>query len=109
MVSTPLPDIFRIPMLAGRWLRQALGRDAAPARPGPQLIYRLRAWPELDEDGRTAPVYRMLSLMSQRPLNRQWIIDHLHMAPAQVDAVLARLVAQGAVEVIDPAEFRAGQ
>lgn len=73
--------------------------------PGGNLIFRLRAWPQLPEQGRTAEVYRMLSVMSHQPVNRQWLLASCRMAPEQLDALLQRLVAEGAVEVIDPARF----
>jgi hypothetical protein len=75
---------------------------------GAHLIFRLRAWPSLPENGRTAEVYRMLSVMSNQPVNRQWLLGRFHLAPRQLDALLAQLVAQGSVEVIDPARFARG-
>jgi hypothetical protein len=77
-----------------------------PSRP--DLIFRLRAWPRLPESGRTAEVYRMLSVMSSRPVNRQWLLGRFRLAPQQLDALLHQLVAQGSVEVIDPAGFARG-
>ena len=41
------------------------------ARPGPDLIFRMKSWPQLPEDGRTAEIYRMLSVMSSQPVNRR--------------------------------------
>ena len=90
------------------------GADGAPARsapgrvPGGELIFRLRAWPSLPEEGRTAEVYRMLSVMSNQPVNRQWLLGRFRLAPQQLDALLHQLVAQGSVEVIDPAGFARG-
>lgn len=72
------------------------------------LIFRLRAWPQLPEDGRTAEVYRILSVMSNQPVNRQWLLGRFRLAPPQLDALLQQLVAQGSVEVIDPARFARG-
>lgn len=97
----------------------ALGRRDAPDRPDDRvarpasghrlrrgnLIFRLRAWPQLPESGRTAEVYRMLSVMSSRPVNREWLESRCRMAPQQLDDLLQSLVAEGAVEVIDPARF----
>jgi hypothetical protein len=68
----------------------------------------LRAWPRLPEDGRTAEVYRMLSVMSNRPVNRQWLLGRFTLAPQQLDSLLQHLVADCSVEVIDPARFARG-
>jgi hypothetical protein len=76
------------------------------SRPGsPDLIFRLKAWPQLPEDGRTAEIYRMLSVMSNQPVNRQWLLARCRMAPRQLDKLLLRLHAEGSLEVIDPARF----
>jgi hypothetical protein len=71
----------------------------------PDLIFRLRAWPELPEDGRTADIYRMLSVMSNQPVNRRWLLEHYRMAPGKLDQLLTRLLREGALEVIDPARL----
>jgi hypothetical protein len=68
-------------------------------------IFRMRAWPQLPEHGRTADVYRMLSVMSNQPVKRQWLLARCRMAPQQLDALLQQLVAEGSVEVIDPTRF----
>lgn len=73
--------------------------------PGADLIYRLRAWPELTEAGRTAEIYRMLSVMSSRPVNRQWVLTRTRMDRPKLEALLRQWVAEGAIEVIDPARF----
>jgi hypothetical protein len=72
------------------------------------LIFRLRAWPQLPENGRTAEIYRMLSVMSSQPVNRQWLLGRFQLGPQQLDALLHQLVAQGSVEVIDPTAFVPG-
>ena len=72
---------------------------------GPDLIFRLKAWPNLPENGRTAEIYRMLSVMSSQPVNRRWLLERSQMAPRQLDRLLVRLVREGALEVIDPAHF----
>ena len=84
----------------------------APTRPivgerpaGANLIFRLKAWPQLPESGRTAEIYRMLSVMSSQPVNRQWLLARCRMAPRQLDELLQQLIADGALEVIDPARF----
>lgn len=74
-------------------------------RPAADLIFRMKSWPQLPEDGRTADVYRVLSVMSQQPVNRQYLLARCRLAPQQLDKLLMRLVADGALEVIDPARF----
>jgi hypothetical protein len=74
-------------------------------RLGADLIFRMKSWPQLPEDGRTADIYRVLSVMSNQPVNRQWLIARSRMAPRQLDKLLMKLVADGALEVIDPARF----
>jgi hypothetical protein len=84
------------------------GQAAAAAPTGlasPDLIFRLRAWPQLPDAGRTADVYRMLSVMSSQPVNRPWLLARSRMAPQELDALLQHLVDTGALEVIDPARF----
>jgi hypothetical protein len=76
-----------------------------PRAPGGDLIFRLKAWPKLPDAGRTAEIYRMLSVMSSQPVNRQWLLARSRMAPHQLDELLVQLVAEGALEVIDPARF----
>lgn len=73
------------------------------------LIFRLKAWPQLPGADRTAEVYRMLSVMSSQPVNRQWLLARCHLAPHQLDDLLLRLQAEGALEVIDPLQFAASQ
>ncbi len=74
---------------------------------GDGLIYRLKHWPDLPSHYRTADVYRALSVMSNRPVNRHWILAHSKLHPAQVDLLLQRLVDNDAVEVVDASKFRA--
>ena len=69
------------------------------------LIFRLKAWPQLPESGRTAEIYRLLSVMSNQPVNRQWLLARCRMAPHQLDRLLLKLVEDGALEIIDPARF----
>ena len=81
--------------------------DSRPPQrvPGADLIYRLKAWPEVTEPGRTADVYRMLSVMSSRPVNRQWILTRTRMDPQKLEILLRKWVSEGAIEVIDPSRF----
>jgi len=72
---------------------------------GEGLIYRLKHWPELPPPQRTADIYRALSLMSNRPVNRAWFLKHSRMKAKQLDRLLDGLVAQGAVEVFDAASL----
>jgi hypothetical protein len=78
-------------------------RDDLDAQSG--VIYRLKQWPDLPRHHRTADVFRTLSVMSNRPLNRHWILTHSRLCAAQVDSLLHRLVREGAVEAIDTAKF----
>ena len=70
------------------------------------LIYRLKQWPELPPDRRTANVYRALSVMSHRPVNRQWFATNSKLRAKEVDQLLADLVREDAVEVIDGSKYR---
>lgn len=72
-----------------------------------KLVYRLKHWPELPSRIRTADVLRALSVMSNRPINRRWILQHSKLRAEDVDSLLARLIAQDAVEVIDGSGFAA--
>jgi hypothetical protein len=110
MLTSSLDTFRRLLALARREAREdgpsgaaepAVGKD----RPGGDLIFRMKSWPSLPESGRTAEVYRMLSIMSNQPVNRAWLLARFQMAPRQLDALMADLVAQGSVEVIDPARF----
>lgn len=85
------------------WVQSERGDSVAPA-PG-ERIYRLKHWPSLPAALRTADIYRTLSVMSSRRVNRRWILASSRMKPEQVDQLLQRLVRQGAVEVIDTASF----
>lgn len=76
---------------------------------GGSLVYRLRHWPELPQSQRTATVFKALSLMSTRPVNRSWFLRHSRMKPHQIDRLLEILLAQGAVEVVDVSAFRASR
>ena len=62
-----------------------------PQAPRSDLIFRLRAWPRLPEDGRTAEVYRMLSVMSNQPVNRHWLLTRFALAHLIGSLVLTAL------------------
>ena len=74
---------------------------AEPDLPG-DLIYRLKHWPELPGNLRTADVLRLVSLMSSRPLRRSWILDRTRIGEQRLDLLLKRLAAQKALDVLDP-------
>ena len=82
------------------------GRSSIPpSETGPDLIFRLRHWPTLPSAMRTADVLRLLSLMSSRPVSRNWMVQYGKVAPKRLDALLERLAAQGALEEINPSLF----
>jgi hypothetical protein len=72
------------------------------------LVYRLRQWPDLPDRMRTADVLRALSVMSNRPVNREWLLRRVKLKARAVDELLAMLVTHGDVEVVDTSKFRAG-
>jgi hypothetical protein len=72
---------------------------------GDGLIYRLKHWPELPDTRRTADVFRALSVMSHRPVNRHWFVTHSKLPAREVDQLLAHLVREDAVEVIDGGKY----
>lgn len=82
-------------------------REDSLEREGSGLIYRLKHWPELPTHSRTADVYRALSVMSSRPVNRHWILANSKLPADQVDRLLKRLIDEDAVEVIDSSKFSA--
>lgn len=78
---------------------------AEPADDG--LVYRLKRWPDLPSEARTADVLRLLSVMSHQPVNRRWMISSSRLGARHVDALLRRLVDRGEVDVIDASAFPA--
>jgi hypothetical protein len=88
-------------------LRGSSFPDTELTVPAGEPIYRLRHWPSLPSALRTADVLRLLSLMSNRPLNRSWMLKHSRLGAARIDALLEKLVQQGALEVIDTSDFPA--
>ena len=87
-------------------LRVAAAQQDEPEQ-GDGLIYRLRHWPDLPHLSRTADVFRALSVMSHRPVNRHWILANSKLQARQVDRLLQQLVDEGAVDVIDGSKFSA--
>jgi DNA-binding IclR family transcriptional regulator len=66
-----------------------------------RYAYRLRAWPELPQRFRTAPVLRALSRMTLGPVTHTWFLDRTRLAPTEAERLLAYLVAREYVERID--------
>jgi hypothetical protein len=81
--------------------------DALPATASATegRVYRLRQWPALPSHWRTARIYRVLAVMSQRPVNRHWLVARQGMAPSQTDALISYLVTQDAVDIVDVTAF----
>jgi hypothetical protein len=46
-----------------------------------------------------------MSLMSSRPLRRSWILDRTRLDEQRLDLLLKRLVAQKALDVLDPSRL----
>lgn len=98
--------------LAG-WARRSTG-FSEPGTGGPadssrpqrsEQTYRLRRWPTLPPLMRTAAVLRMLSVMSTRPVNRDWMLRHSGLGPTMVDQLIERLQRDDALDAIDSAPF----
>ncbi len=86
-------------------LRYAISQREDSRLDGDGLVYRLKSWPELPTASRTANVFRALSVMSHRPVTRQWIVAHSKLEASEVDRFLARLVREDVVEVIDISKY----
>ncbi|GAC1601310.1 MAG: hypothetical protein NVS3B2_04100 [Ramlibacter sp.] len=56
----------------------------------------------------SSDIPRLLSVMSNRPVNRRWIVAHSRLQPHEVDRFLLQLVEQDAVEVTDTTHYRPG-
>ena len=70
-----------------------------------ELIFRLRSWPALQPEARTAEVYRLLCILSVQPLTRPWIYKNSPLTQRELDVLITRLVDSGNLEVIDPGSF----
>lgn len=88
------------------FITSGFDREAEDTASGTELIYRLKRWPELSADYRTADVLRTLSVMSSQPVNRRWILSTSCLKPRDVDKLLALLQAQDVLDIVDPAKFR---
>jgi hypothetical protein len=80
-------------------------RESEAANEADGLIYRLKHWPDLPAERRTANVFRALSVMSHRPVNRRWFTTHSKLATQEVDQLLDYLAGEGAVEIIDGSKY----
>lgn len=86
---------------------QTWARSLRATAPEPQanaqdpVGWRLCAWPDLPEPLRRARVLRLLSNMSVRPVNRQWMLWQSGLAPQVLDALLAQLQQAGAVQRVE--------
>lgn len=97
------------------WARRASAAAGLAARePDPEplpvtgsdpLAYRLIAWPELPEAHRTARVYRLMSTMSVRPVNRGWMLAQSRLLPGELDALLGQLTREHMLQVVDTSRF----
>jgi len=92
------------------WARKARAarrpvRATVPPFGGDPLAYRLRGWPELPSAQRTARVLGVMSTMSVRPVRRGWMLEQSKLPPAELDALIARLVREQLLEVIDTSAF----
>jgi hypothetical protein len=74
---------------------------------GDGLVYKLRQWPDLPSVHRTAAVYRALSVMSNRRVNRRWFVKHSRMKAPHAERLLDTLIRQGAIEIVDVSGFPA--
>ncbi|HVZ45999.1 MAG TPA: hypothetical protein VHA82_19480 [Ramlibacter sp.] len=69
------------------------------------LIYRLKQWPQLADRERTARILSTLSVMSNRPVNRRWMLSNSKLPARELDPLLEHWIESGWVEVIDPSRF----
>ena len=91
--------------LIANW-RHRVARPETFEQAGESMIYRLRYWPQIPSGSKTADIYRTLSVMSNRPVNRRWILNNSSLSGSAVDTLLRRLIEQNAVEVIDARQYR---
>lgn len=76
-----------------RWTRRLMGRadKLSPNEREEAPIYFLSGWPELPGRFRTAAVYRVLSTMSVRAVNRHWVASQTYLKDEQLEALLQHL------------------
>lgn len=60
-------------------------------------VYRLRSWPDLPAEWKTAPLLRTLSQMSVGPMTHDRFLYHSRLKPAHAERVLDQLVQGGFV------------
>lgn len=87
------------------FLSRSIRRGTDTRTAADQLVYRLKRWPQLPSHGMSTDIYRTLSVMSTRPVNRRWILGNSSMKLQEVDGLLRRLVEMDAVEVTDCAKY----
>lgn len=69
------------------------------------LVYRLKHWPVLHETHKTAGVYRVLSVMSSRPVNRSFMLAQSRLPPHELESLLHNLKQERAIQVTDISEY----
>ena len=74
--------------------------DTVPLRPGGRFGYRLREWPELRPQDRTAKVYGALSVMSGSIVSVTWLARRADMDLPEAQEILDWLAQQGYAEQI---------
>lgn len=89
-----------------RWNSPLRGRQradrAAPVQDGAPELYKVRGWPDLPDLYRTAPVYRVLSTMSTRAVNRSWMAWKTGLSDQDLDRLLDHLRDQQQLVTVPP-------
>jgi hypothetical protein len=88
------------------FLAELFRKDQQPESAADLLIYRLKRWPKLPSSSMSTDIYRTLSVMSTRPVNRRWILNNSSLQADQLDLLLHRLIEQDALDVTDAAKYR---
>jgi hypothetical protein len=63
-------------------------RQPEPEAGEDKRSYRLSGWPALPDPYRTAPVYRLMSVMTVRSVNRRWMRWQTRLGANELDALL---------------------
>lgn len=87
------------------WARRACGlpaQDMEPTLADDPHLYGLSAWPELPDSHRTATIYRLLSVMTVKPVPRMWMVRQSGLDAAAIDALLQWLERAGALACSTP-------